>query len=188
LSSECKINNYNNGYTPDYWQWLGKYKNSHFNYFARHNQGRAIDYNFNSLGYRGHEHHSCPDISVFGSSFSFGVGVEFEKCWHQLLGNYKVNCYAPAGILVTNNNIIDHYHKTNIETGIVILQFREFRYNTSEIDIPRNVLTFVVDEEAHPNLFNLSWSSFIDKAEDHTHPGPLTHQSWAHQIKQKYNL
>lgn len=179
---------YNNGNAPDYWQWLGKYANCHYSYFARHTEGRAIDYTFNALGYRGPAHYDNPDISVFGSSFSFGVGVEFEQCWHQQLGNYRINCYAPAGILVTNNNIIEHYNQANIQSGITILQLREFRYNTKEIIIPSDVLTFVVDEEIHADLFNLSWSSFVDKAEDNTHPGPLTHQLWAQKIKQKYNL
>jgi hypothetical protein len=186
LPNESK--SYNSGYVSSYKDWLGKYANCSFDYFARHREGCAIGYKFNSLGYRGNEHYINPDISVFGSSFSFGVGVEFNECWHQQLGNYQINCYAPAGFLVTNNNIIDHYYQTSITSGIVILQLREFRYNTSEIKIPDNVLTFVVDEEIHSNLFNLPWSSFIDKAEDNTHPGPLTHQLWAQEIKKTYNL
>ena len=179
---------YNNGFVSDYWQWIGKYANQQYDYFARHKDGPPIDYKFNSLGYRGPEHHDFPDISIFGSSFSFGVGIKFEQCWHQLLGNYRVNCYAPAGILATNNLIIEHHARTNVNSGIVILQLREFRYNTGKITMPSEVLSFIVDEELHPDLFNLSWSSFIDKAEDNTHPGPLTHQSWAQQIKKKYNL
>jgi hypothetical protein len=180
--------NYHDGYTPEYWQWFGKFSNCYYDYFARHKEGQPLNYTFNSTGYRGPEHHACPDISVFGSSFSFGVGVEFEQCWHQLLGNYRVNCYAPAGILATNNLIIEHYSKTKIESGMVILQLREFRYNTDTIELPENILSFVVDEEIHPDMFNLPWSSFIDKAADNVHPGPLTHQLWAQSIKKKYNL
>lgn len=180
--------NYDTGSVNNYWHWPGKYANKHFEYFARHKQGRAIDYCFNSLGYRGPEHHLCPDISVFGSSFSFGVGVEFNQCWHQQLGNYQVNCYATAGFLATNNDIIEHYHRTNINTGLVILQLREFQYNVSDIEIPPNVLSFIVDQTIHPNMLNLSWASFVDKAEDNTHPGPQTHQLWAQTIKKTYNL
>lgn len=180
--------NYNNGYAPSYQEWLGKYANCSFDHFARHKEGRPIEYKFNSLGYRGHEHYSDPDISVFGSSFSFGVGVEFNECWHQLLGDYRVNCYAPAGIGVTNNNIIDHYHRANISSGIIILQFREFSYNTAPIIIPDNVNCFVIDENYHDTLFGFDYASFVDKAEDNTHPGPETHKQWAMQIKKKFNL
>lgn len=179
---------YDNGFVDQYWKWPGKYANCHYKYFARHKQGREIDYDFNSTGYRGIEHHSLPDISVFGSSFSFGVGIDFDQCWHQLLGNYRVNCYAPAGILVTNNNIIEHYCQTKISSGIVILQLREFQYNTGVIEIPPDVLTFVVDQITHPSMVNLGWDSFVDKAEDNTHPGPQTHQLWAQTIKKTYNL
>jgi len=183
-----KSKNYNTGYVTSYNNWLGKYANCSFDYFAKHKKGRPVNYKFNSLGYRGPEHYTTPDISVFGSSFSFGVGIEFDECWHQQLGNYRVNCYASAGFLATNNDIIAHYHQTNITSGMVILQLREFRYNTGKIEIPKNILTVVVDEEMHPTLVNLPWASFIDKAEDSTHPGPLTHQLWAQEIKKTYNL
>ena len=186
MPNDCK--NYNSGAQPSYQAWLGKYANCTFDYFARHTDGVPIQYKFNSLGYRGYEHHAEPDISVFGSSFSFGVGVEFDQCWHQQLGNYRVNCYSPAGFLVTNNDIINHYKQTNISTGIVILQLREFRYNVADINIPKNVLCFVVDEHLYPGLLNLSWSSFVDKAHDQTHPGPETHKLWAQTIKKTFNL
>jgi hypothetical protein len=104
------------------------------------------------------------------------------------LGNYRVNCYAPAGFLVTNNDIIDHYKQTKINTGTVILQFREFKYNITDIIVPENVLCFVVDENTHPELLTFSWASFVDKAYDQTHPGPLTHKLWAQIIKKKFNL
>lgn len=183
---DCK--NYNSGFQPSYQSWIGKYANCTFDYFARHKDGVPVNYQFNSLGYRGTEHYDNSDISVFGSSFSFGVGIEFDQCWHQQLGNYRINCYSPAGFLVTNNNIIDHYKQTIINTGIVILQLREFRYNTAEIDIPETVLCFVVDEHVHPELLTFSWSTFVDKAQDQTHPGPLTHQLWAQEIKKTFNL
>jgi hypothetical protein len=186
LSNESQ--QYDSGFATSYQSWIGKYAGKSFNYFARHRQGRAIDYCFNSLGYRGAEHYLNPDISVFGSSFSFGVGIEFDQCWHQHLGNYRVNCYAPAGFLATNNDIIEHYHQTTINSGIVILQLREFQYNTSNIEIPQNVLSFVVDQTIHPTLVNLPWESFVDRAEDNTHPGPQTHQIWAQTIKKTYNL
>ena len=95
------LNNYDSGFVATYQAWIGKYANCSFKYFARHKEGRPINYQFNSLGYRGPEHYNDPDISVFGSSFSFGVGVEFTECWHQQLGNYRINLYAPAGFLVT---------------------------------------------------------------------------------------
>ena len=183
-----EYNNYNSGYSPSYQAWIGRYTNKSFDYFARHKDGCPILYQFNSLGYRGNEHHTNPDISVFGSSFSFGVGVKFNECWHQQLGNYQVNCYAPAGFLVTNNDIIDHYNRSNIFSGIVILQLREFEYNTAPITVPGNVKCFVIDQTNHDNLFGFDYTSFVDKAEDHTHPGPLTHTQWALQIKKKFNL
>lgn len=180
--------NYNPGYATDWQDWVGKYANCSFDYFARHKSGRPLSYKFNSLGYRGGEHYANPDISVFGSSFSFGVGVEFNECWHQQLGNYQVNCYSPAGILVTNNNIIDQYQCADITSGIVILQFREFKYNTLPIIIPDNVKCFIIDEDEHDDLFGFNYASFIDKAEDNTHPGPDTHKQWAIQIKKKFTL
>ncbi len=180
--------NYNSGYTPTYIEWLGKYSNCEFDYFARHKDGKSKRYRFNGLGYRGPEHWPDPDISVFGSSFSFGVGMEFSQCWHQLLGNYKVNCYAPAGIPVRNEDIIDHYHRANISSGIVILQLREFSYSLRPFEIPKEPLVFVVDSYLHDDLFGFYYDDFEDKAEDNTHPGPLTHAQWAKALKIKYNL
>ena len=182
------IINYNNGFATCYKKWIGKYANCTFNYFARHKEGRPIEYKFNSLGYRGNEHYPNPEITIFGSSFSFGVGIEFSDCWHQQLGNYRVNCYAPAGFLVTNNDIIDHYHQSDILSGIVILQLREFKYNTAPIAIPNNVNCFVVDENCHIDLFGFNYASFKDKAEDNTHPGVETHKQWSMKIKKKFNL
>lgn len=171
-----------------YRDWIRKNVNCRFDYFGRHDQGKPVTYQFNSQGYRGPEHYSNPDISVFGSSFSFGIGLEFDQCWHQLLGKYRVNSYAVGGILMTNNDIIDHYHNTTINSGISILQLREYRYNTSQIIIPDNVLIFAIDEHTIPGMLNLSWSSFVDKAEDNTHPGANTHKLWAKIIKKTFNL
>ena len=182
------LNDYDSGFVSSYQDWIGKYANQTFKYFARHKEGSPIEYQFNSIGYRGPEHYTDPEISVFGSSFSFGVGVEFSNCWHQLLGNYRVNLYAPAGFLVTNNDIIEHYQQTKINTGIVILQLREFEYNVAPFEIPTDVKCFVVDQTHHDNLFGFDYASFVDKAEDQTHPGPLTHQQWATEIKTKFNL
>lgn len=179
---------YASGFEPSYWAWLGKYKNQQYDYFARHKFGRPIDYSFNSQGYRGYEHHPEPDISVFGSSFSFGVGIDWESCWHQNLGNYKVNCYAPAGIPVTNNDIIEHSQQQDIKSGIVILQLREFSYNTAPINLPNGVHVFIIDSYRHQDIFGFDWASFVDKAEDHTHPGKQTHWQWAQQIKKQFNL
>lgn len=179
---------YDNGYVKNYREWIGKYANSYFDHFARHNSGKSIDYHFNSLGYRGPEHFETPDISVFGSSFSFGVGIDFSCCWHQQLGNYQVNCYAPAGFLVTNEDIIEHCHRTKVESGIVILQLREFRYNKSIIHIPNNIPVFVIDEHTHHDILTFTWSSFVDKAEDNTHPGCETHKLWSQKIKQQFSL
>ena len=179
---------YDSGFAPTYWQWIGTYANQSYNYFARHQKGKPVSYQFNSLGYRGSEHYSCPDLSVFGSSFSFGVGIDFSQCWHQLLGNYAVNCYAPAGFAVTNNDIIEHYRRSNVSTGRIILQLREFSYNTGHIDIPQGVDCFVIDSDQHNDLFGFDWASFVDRAEDNTHPGPNTHKLWAYEIKKKFNL
>jgi hypothetical protein len=182
--------NYDRGYVDNFWDWPGRYANRCFDYFARHNSGRPILYEFNSQGYRGPEHSASPDISVFGSSFSFGVGIEYAECWHQQLGNYQVNCYAPAGFLVTNNDIIDHWNQTKetIKTGIVILQLREFVYNKSPIEIPNSVHCFVIDQYQHPDLFGFDYESFADHAEDATHPGAKTHKLWSQQIKTRFNL
>jgi hypothetical protein len=186
LSNNSK--QYDTGHSTSYWQWLGKYAGKSFDYFARHNTGRPLNYQFNSLGYRGPEHFQHPDISVFGSSFSFGVGIEFDQCWHQQLGDYQINCYAPAGFAVTNNDIIEHYHRSKIKNGLVILQLREYSYNSSPIQIPSEVNCFVIDSYLHDDLFGFEWNSFIDKAEDLTHPGPHTHKLWANTIKKKFNL
>ena len=180
--------NYDHGYAATWQSWVGKYANCNFDYFARHKSGQPITYKFNSIGYRGNEHFINPEISVFGSSFSFGVGIEFDKCWHQQLGNYRINCYSPAGFLVTNNDIIDQYQHAKISTGIVILQFREFKYNTLPITIPDNTRYFVIDEHKHNDLFGFGYNSFIDKAEDNIHPGLKTHKQWAILIKKKFNL
>jgi len=179
---------YDSGYVKSYPDWIGRYANQTFDYFARHQSGHPVRYQFNSQGYRGPEHYADPDISVFGSSFSFGVGIEFEQCWHQLLGPYRVNCYATAGFLATNNNIIEHLQRETITQGMIILQLREFEYNTAPITIPNGVKCFVVDQQLHNNLAGFDYESFVDRAEDQTHPGPLTHKLWAQQIKTQFNL
>jgi hypothetical protein len=70
----------------------------------------------------------------------------------------------------------------------VILQFREFKYNTAPITLPKNIKCFVVDENCHSELFGFDYDSFIDTAEDKTHPGPETHKQWAIKIKKQFNL
>ncbi len=182
------LENYESGFVDSYWKWQGRYANKSYEYFGRHEQGRPIQYRFNSLGYRGPEHHDNPDISVFGSSFSFGVGIDYDQCWHQHLGNYRVNCYASAGFVATNNDIIEHYLRTPISSGKVILQLREFNYNTAPVVVPDNLLCFVIDSYKHDDLLGFTWSGFLDKAEDQTHPGPKTHKTWAYIIKNKFNL
>lgn len=179
--------NYDSGFVETYWDWIGKYSNCCFDYFAKHQSGRPIKYKFNSQGYRGPEHVVNPDISVFGSSFSFGVGIEFDQCWHQQLGDYTVNCYAPAGFLVTNNDIIDHYNSTK-PSGVVILQLREFKYNIKDIQVPENTFCFVIDETLPTGFKGFRYDSFLDKAEDQIHPGSKTHQTWAKIIKRILNL
>lgn len=171
-----------------YQKWIGRYANCKFDYFGRHDQGRAIDYSFNSLGYRGPEHHAAPDITIFGSSFSFGVGIEYHQCWHQLLGNYRINCIATAGFLATNDDIVDHYKTAVPSTGRVIVQLRESRYNRGPLDIPKAAIIFAVDENPQPGILTMTWSSFIDKAEDGIHPGINTHRAWAKIIKNAFSL
>lgn len=178
---------YTNGNASSYRDWVGKYANCKFDYFARHDKGKPIKYHFNNHGYRGPEPYAQPDITIFGSSFSFGVGIEYDQCWHQLLGNYRINCFSPAGFLVTNDDIIDNY-QTHCPQGRVILQLREYRYNRSHLDIPGNVMVFAVDESAWPGVLTFTWSSFVDKGEDGLHPGTKTHKLWAQIIKKKFDL
>jgi len=177
---------YESGSVNYYKDWLGKYSSKKYDYFAKHTSGNKINYEFNSIGYRGPEHHPTPDISIFGSSFSFGVGLEFDQCWHQQLGDYKINCYATAGFLMTNDDIINHYKQVN-PLGNVILQLRESKYNKSTLTLP-NATVFIIDEYTHPLIFSLTYETMIDKAEDKIHPGIKTHQLWATALKTKFNL
>lgn len=179
--------NYEPGKVDHFNDWIGKFANCQFDYFGRHKSGRPVNYSFNSLGYRGPEHWDSPDISIFGSSFSFGIGIDYNQCWHQLLGDYRVNCYAPAGFLVTNNDIINHYNMVKPK-GRVILQFREFKYNTDVLTIPSGVDYFIIDEQVASGHPGFSYSSFLDRAEDDTHPGPNTHILWAKILKRAYKL
>lgn len=178
---------YDSGAAKSYQQWIGKYANCDFDYFARHRAGQPVKYQFNSKGWRGPEHYEYADIYVFGSSFSFGVGMDWSQCWHQQLGNYRVNCYAPAGFLVTNNDIIDYYKQLN-PSAIIILQLREFEYNVAPIDVPENIHCFVVDKVVPQNFVGFRYSTFVDHANDQTHPGPRTHQLWSKIIKKMFNL
>jgi hypothetical protein len=180
--------NYKSGYADGINNWVGKFSNQSYKYFARHDSGKPIDYTFNSLGYRGPEHHAHPDISVFGSSFSFGVGLAYNQCWHQLLGDLQVNTYTTAGFLVSNNDIIDHYKKVSVKSGITIIQLREFKYNKENFLLPNHGFYFVIDEIKHSHIPTLTWSSFIDRAEDDTHPGPNTHLQWSKIIKKMFNM
>ena len=182
------MSRYSSGHVSSYTDWIGKYANKKFSYFARHDSDNPINYEFNSLGYRGPEHVADPDISVFGSSFSFGVGIEYSECWHQQLGTDKVNCYAPAGFLVTNDDIISHYLNTKISSGKVILQLREFKYNRDTLTIPTSPLVFAIDEYKHTTIPTLTYESFLDKAEDNVHPGKNTHKKWASILKTILNL
>lgn len=179
---------YDSGYSSSYQEWIGKYANSRFDYFARHDSGKSTEYSFNTAGYRGSEHHDQPDITVFGSSFSFGVGIEFHQCWHQLLGDYRVNCMATAGFMAVNDDIINHYQSQSSQFGKTIIQLREYRYNRGKIEIPNDVMIFAIDENVVPNMLTLTWGSFVDRAEDGVHPGINTHKLWAQIIKHKFNL
>lgn len=180
--------NYNSGYADGINDWIGKFSNQSFSYFARHKSGLPIDYTFNSLGYRGPEHHRYPDISIFGSSFSFGVGLEHSRCWHQMLGNYRVNSYATAGFLVSNNDIVDHYKKVSVDSGITIVQLREFKHNKENFLLTDHGFYFVIDEVKHSHIPTFTWSSWADRAEDNVHPGTNTHIIWSTIIKKMFNL
>lgn len=168
--------------------WTEQNKNKTYSYFGHHVNGIPIEYAFNQLGYRG-KFYNNPDISVFGSSFSFGVGIDYKNCWHQQLGDYKVNCYAIAGWLINNNQILEHYrmlqHQHNL--GKVIIQLREFKYNIKLLDLP-DCNIFCIDEQKNNKIPTFVYSSFLDYALDNIHPGPVTHKKWAETLKNRWNL
>lgn len=172
-----------------YQAWLGRFANQSMCYFGHHDKGRPIQYRFNSQGYRGPEHHPTPDLAIFGSSFSFGVGIEWHQCWHQQLGDYRVNCYAVAGFLAVNHDIIRHCLATNHNAGRVILQLRESRYDRSHIPIPQDIFCFAVDEHEQQGMLTFTWAEWKDDlAEDGKHPGANTHKQWANKIRTVLDL
>lgn len=177
---------YLSGCVSEYREWIGKYANQTCSYFAKHTHGASRHYQFNSLGFRGPEFYIDPDIIVVGSSFSFGVGIEFEQCWHQLLGNLRVNCYATAGFIMTNNDILDLAASITDNSARMILQLRESCYNRAKLDLPLSTDCFAIDQQPIPNMFTLGYDTVIDHAEDGIHPGPLTHQSWAKTLRHKF--
>mgnify|MGYP001026422634 CR=1 FL=1 len=168
--------------------WTEQNKNKNYNYFGRHTSGDPIDYSFNYLGYRG-KFYTDPDISIFGSSFSFGIGLNYNDCWHQNLGEYKVNCYAVAGWLINNNQILENYQKIKNQQniGTAIIQLREFKYNTKELDLP-NCNIFCIDQQKNNNVMTFRYSSFLDLALDNLHPGTRTHKQWAMILKNLWKL
>lgn len=178
---------WNSGHADSYQQWVGKYANLECDYFARHSTGNPIRYTFNNEGFRGPKFHKEPDISIFGSSFSFGVGIEWDQCWHQQLRDYKVNCYAPAGFAVRNSDILEYYNIIQ-PAGITILQFREIQYDIKSWEPPGSTFNFIIEKHHHPTLRTLTYDTFIDKANDGVHPGKKTHQQWAKWIIQQFNL
>lgn len=176
---------YATGHVKDYREWPGRYANQTFTHFAKHHQGRPITYDFNSQGFRGPEFHDKPDLTVIGSSFSFGVGIQFCQCWHQLLGNLRVNCYATAGFPVNNHDLLDLALTVAPTTGRLVIQFRESEYGTVPTPLPQ-ADCFTIDHDSWSDLFTLEYDSIQDRAEDGIHPGPLTHQSWARTLKDKF--
>jgi hypothetical protein len=168
--------------------WATQFINHRCHYFARHSQGEAVEYNFNSRGFRGPEFYNDPDISVIGSSFSFGVGLDWSQCWHQNLGNYRVNCYSAAGVLVTNNDILEYYYQTQPK-GIVILQFREQQYDRAPWAVPTNTKNFIIEPSGkHDTIPTFTYGSFLDRSWDAVHPGQKTHRLWSKWIKTLFNL
>ena len=168
--------------------WREKNKNKNYSYFGWHTSGEPVNYNFNHMGYRG-KFYENPDISVFGSSFSFGIGIDYCDCWHQNLGDYKVNCYAVAGWLINNNQIIENYkkHLQQGYPGKTIIQLREFEYNTGALDLPKCDIV-CIDKQNNNVGIHLGYSSFIDFALDNKHPGAKTHKRWAKILKKIWNL
>ena len=175
------------GHASSYQNWPELHRNLRCQYFARHHDGESCDYQFNSQGFRGPEFHRNPDIVIIGSSFSFGVGLKWEECWHQNLGNYRINCYAFAGFAMTNNDILDFYHGLSPQTK-TILQFREYSYDTDVWEPPKDTWNFIVDQHPRNDILCFDWQSWLDRARDRTHPGPLTHKSWTNTIKKTWNL
>lgn len=170
-------------------EWIGLNANSTVNYFARHVNGTPVEYKFNSLGFRGPEFYADPDITVFGSSFTFGVGLDWDKTWHQLLGDYRINCYAAAGWAVSNDQLVDLFNRFTPATGISIIQFREEKYTRHTYKIPKGPLCFKIEDAGKdPRMPTFSYTSICDQAADMCHPGPKTHKVWATLLKKMWNL
>jgi hypothetical protein len=170
--------------------WIGHFSNQTHNYFGRHTEGRPVVYNFNSKGFRGPEFIDA-DITVFGSSFSFGVGLEWTDTWHQQLArmtNKTVNVYSIAGYGIENQELIELYTRYT-PTNQVILQLREEAYSTKKYTIPENILVFKIEEDKKDTQCpTFTWASFADHAEDKIHPGVITHSNWAKILIKIWNL
>lgn len=176
------------------WQdWCQEHRGKQYQYFGKHTDGRPVSYSFNELGFRGPKFHTDPDVVVYGSSFSFGIGLEWEQSWHQQIArikNIKVNCYAGAGFAVTNNDIVDLFQAYPPQnTSKVILQLREEEYTTAPYNLPPGIMAFKVDKEVKDKVVpTFLWRSFVDKAADGIHPGPRTHLNWAIILSKLWNL
>lgn len=170
--------------------WIGHYSNQHLYYFGRHFNGKPISYKFNSLGFRGPEFVDA-DITIVGSSFTFGVGLAWEDTWHQQLAymtNKTVNVYSIAGYGISNNELIELYarFKSNKQA---IIQLREETYSTADYTIPSDTFVFRIEEsQKDVQCPTFTWSGFVDHAEDGVHPGPKTHVKWAKLIAKIWNL
>lgn len=170
--------------------WIGHYSNQRHVYFARHHSGKHIDYSFNSSGFRGPEFTNA-DITIFGSSFTFGVGLPWEDTWHQQLAymtNKTVNVYSIAGYGISNNELIELYNRFKTNSR-VILQLREDAYSSGAYTIPSDIMAFKIEENTKDSrCLTFTWKGFVDRAEDQTHPGPKTHYMWAKVLKKIWNL
>jgi hypothetical protein len=123
--------------------WLSNMKDpNHYEFFKKNRWDNeyAIEYNFNSHGFRCKEFDQSPAYLALGCSFTEGVGIPIEQTWPTLLAEQInqpiLNLGVGGSSLDTCFRLLDYYiDKLNI-LGVFVLEPPPDRFEIFESNTP----------------------------------------------------
>lgn len=137
-------------YLPDHTRWLGKYDRPQWDYF---DENGCVDYSTNGFGFRDHEFDlkkSSDDeyrILTIGDSMTFGMGIQLNDCWTEVLENrlretLHPNCEVINGGFAAGY-MIAHFKDWVLKRGFAFdpdVLLIAFCLNDLNLDIPMAIL------------------------------------------------
>lgn len=120
----------------------------------------AIEYKFNSCGFRDDEFDQRPNCIAIGCSFTEGVGLQQENIWPtkltEFLGIHVWNLGVGAGAADTCFRILDHYVKLLNPQAVFLLVPPLMRV---ELHIKNEVVSYVATDIGIPSEIK-QWFSY----------------------------